>query len=73
MARLVPFWNAQVRFPPFFIRSNPMSEREPTAPVQNQDDELDVEELEEASGGGVPSDSEVETNNGCNQNCPCIN
>lgn len=41
-------------------------------PGQNQNDELDVEELEQASGGTGLSDSEAVSNTGCpNTNCPC--
>lgn len=39
-------------------------------PGQNQDDELDVDELEEASGGVAPADDNI--NGTCpNTNCPC--
>lgn len=41
-------------------------------PGQHNNDELDVEELEQASGGGGLSDLEANSNSGCpNTNCPC--
>lgn len=41
-------------------------------PGQNQDDELDVEELEEASGGIATGPSlEDDINGNCGVNCHC--
>ena len=40
-------------------------------PGQNQEDELDVEELEEAAGGAISPGDALDDNYGCNVNCPC--
>ena len=48
-----------------------MSDQDQIQPGQNQDDELDVEELEDASGGALAPDADDANGVGCNGNCGC--